>query len=213
MQEFTLIKEKACNFVKGTDDRKHVNIKLSEKQLDEIWQVFDGRIKDLTVALGCKLQGEYQNKGLISKSKLRDKGLSQANCKLLYEQYGVQSLRIPSTEDLAFEEIMSIEFTGDVQMYDIEVSNGHNFIANDVLVHNTWKLLRVAAGFIDQNIPILINTREMPPPQIRRRLYAVYFKLPYYEFRRGQLAPNEKDRYFKGLDARIKTLTQNLSIS
>ena len=67
MQEFTLIKEKACNFVKGTDDRKHVNIKLSEKQLDEIWQVFDGRIKDLTVALGCKLQGEYQNKGLISK--------------------------------------------------------------------------------------------------------------------------------------------------
>jgi replicative DNA helicase len=199
MDEFDVVESKAKRFEGGTDDRNYVNIRLSEQQLDEIWSVFNGRLKELTKALGYKLYGKYQEKGYISKSKLRKKGLSQKNCRLLYEKYGVESLRIAATDELVFEDIVEIEELEPVQMYDIEVSNGHNFVADDVVVHNTFMLVVFAEYAWANGLNVLFINNEMSEEQIGKRFDAVHFKLPYKEFRAGLLPDELEKRYFEGL--------------
>ena len=41
-------------------------------------------------------------------------------------------------EDITFERIVSIEYDGIEQVYDIAVSGTHNFVANGIIAHNTY---------------------------------------------------------------------------
>ena len=43
------------------------------------------------------------------------------------------------------DEIVSIEFAGDQQVYDLTILQTHNFVANDICVHNMAFALGVAS--------------------------------------------------------------------
>ncbi|TSC57877.1 MAG: cell wall surface anchor family protein, partial [Candidatus Peregrinibacteria bacterium Greene0416_19] len=43
-----------------------------------------------------------------------------------------------STNTLAFERIVSIEYAGEEQVWDIEVEGTHNFVGNGIVAHNTY---------------------------------------------------------------------------
>lgn len=202
MSLFDVIEEKASKFEGATEKRNFVTIRLSDAQLNEIWSVFKGRIKELTMLMGYRVCG---NRGYLSKKKLRKKGISQKNCRVLYE-HGVTSLEIPTTNDLVFEDIVSIEEVGDVQMYDIEVSNGHTFIANDILIHNTFDMLVLCEHLYRvENLQPLIISNEMGAKQIMRRFNAINFRLPYGRFRSGCLTDVEEKRFREGLEKRKKS--------
>ncbi len=49
-------------------------------------------------------------------------------------------------DGVKFEKIVSIEYVGEEQVYDIEVENTHNFIANGILAHNTYISGNVGIG-------------------------------------------------------------------
>ena len=42
-----------------------------------------------------------------------------------------------ASSDVTWDEIVSIEATGEKQVYDLTIPETHNFVANDVCVHNT----------------------------------------------------------------------------
>jgi DNA polymerase-3 subunit gamma/tau len=42
-----------------------------------------------------------------------------------------------ATSDIYWDEIKNISYTGDYQVYDLTIAGTHNFVANDVIVHNT----------------------------------------------------------------------------
>ena len=57
------------------------------------------------------------------------------------------------------EKVESVSLAGHEKVYDLEVEDNHNFVANDLLVHNCH-MLSVAA------FNALLKTLEEPPPQV-----------------------------------------------
>ncbi|EIJ42938.1 DNA-directed DNA polymerase III PolC [Beggiatoa alba B18LD] len=65
---------------------------------------------------------------------LKLQGLESINA--LIEQLSTNSLPL-SNYHLDWDEIISIQPAGEAMTYDLEVDNTHNFIANDIIVHNS----------------------------------------------------------------------------
>jgi len=47
------------------------------------------------------------------------------------------SLRRYAENDVYWDEVVSIEYVGEKQTYDLEIPETHNFVANDIIVHNS----------------------------------------------------------------------------
>jgi len=74
----------------------------------------------------------------------RQENVSRPFAKLLSDHFGEQQDRAYS--DIFWDRIKSIEYIGREEVMDLTVEDGHNFIADDVFVHNTsygvWWLWR-----------------------------------------------------------------------
>jgi DNA polymerase-3 subunit alpha len=59
--------------------------------------------------------------------------------------------------DLYWDRIASIEYAGEKQTYDLEIAETHNFIANDILVHNShaadYGVIAVETAFLKAHYP------------------------------------------------------------
>jgi intein/homing endonuclease len=102
--------------------------------------------------------------------------------------------------DIFWDEIISLtEIQGSFYVYDLTVPEHHNFVANDVIVHNSYSMGAIAEGLSDMS------------PEVRQNLsiimldtMGVYWTMKY---------PNEKDAKLlkewglepKGLDVQIFT--------
>jgi replicative DNA helicase len=73
--------------------------------------------------------------------------------------------------DLYWDEIISIESIGNKQVYDLTIPETHNFVANDICVHNTAFCLNlahnIAAGY---KLPVAVFSLEMSKEQLVQRL-------------------------------------------
>lgn len=65
-------------------------------------------------------------------------------------------LRSLADGDIYFDEIISIDFIGPKQCYDLTVENTHNFIVNDTIVHNTAWLSQMALEIAINNDDALV---------------------------------------------------------
>lgn len=63
-----------------------------------------------------------------------------------------QGLMDVATSDIYWDEIVEIEYVGNEQVYDLTIPETHNFIANDICVHNT-AFLSLMAWRVAQNNP------------------------------------------------------------
>ncbi len=69
-----------------------------------------------------------------------------------------------ATSDLFWDEIISIEkLTGEFEVYDLTVPNLHNFVANDIIVHNSYTSSAISEGMM------------MLDPEIRENLSIILF--------------------------------------
>ncbi|MBI2147487.1 hypothetical protein HYU19_03340 [Candidatus Woesearchaeota archaeon] len=63
---------------------------------------------------------------------------------------GQEQLQMLASSDIYWDEIVQIkELDGDFLVYDITVPNHHNFVANDILVHNSYSMGAIAEGMTD----------------------------------------------------------------
>ncbi len=61
-----------------------------------------------------------------------------------------ESLKLLATSDIFWDEVISISLEeGDFWVYDISVPGVHNFIANDIIVHNSYSASIIAEGIVD----------------------------------------------------------------
>ena len=60
--------------------------------------------------------------------------------------------------DVYWDEIESIEYVGEKQTYDLEVPGTHNFVANDILVHNShaadYAVITVQTAYLKAHYPV-----------------------------------------------------------
>jgi replicative DNA helicase len=112
----------------------------------------------------------------------------------------------PKLQDLAtsqvyWDEIVSIKYVGEKQVYDLTIPYTHNFVANDICVHNTAISLNIAYNMAKlHQLPVLVFSLEMSKDQLVQRLIASEAGVDSNRLRAGRISPNEWDAVYKAVD-------------
>jgi replicative DNA helicase len=100
-----------------------------------------------------------------------------------------------SGADLRWDEITGIEPIGRQHVYDLTVPDGANFIAQDVVVHNTSFVLNVALhAAVERQKPIAIFSLEMSKEQLVERMLCEQARIDAQRLHRGMLSEVEYER-------------------
>jgi replicative DNA helicase len=104
-------------------------------------------------------------------------------------------LRRVANPDIYWDEIVSIEPIGEHQVYDLTVPDGANFIAQDVIVHNTSMALSLAHNTaVKYQRSVAIFSLEMSKEQLAQRLLSMDAGIDQQRLRTGWIEDNEWDR-------------------
>ncbi|HLO47176.1 MAG TPA: replicative DNA helicase [Kamptonema sp.] len=102
------------------------------------------------------------------------------------------SLQQLATSDIYWDEIVSIEPMGCKQVYDLTIPETHNFLANDICVHNTAFCTNIAHRIAaEQKLPIAIFSLEMSKEQLVQRLLSSEAGIESNRLRSGRISQNE----------------------
>lgn len=100
-----------------------------------------------------------------------------------------------TSEDVLWDDIAHIKKRALLtRVFDLSVALHHNFIANDVYLHNTFLMLYLAWKARDEGKNVVFVTKEMTERELKLRLNAMEFKLPFEAYRGGMLTAKQKKR-------------------
>lgn len=176
----------------------HTNRDLIPRQ---IWQ-------EIAIAKGSKPWSKLANRAGIKgasnihvgKQSLRRERLGQLATAL--DNLPLQEL---ATSDIYWDEIVSITPMGEKQVYDLTIPDTHNFVANDICVHNTSFSMNIAYNIaLKQKLPTAIFSLEMSKEQLAQRLLSAEAKIESNRLRSGRISQNE----WEPLTAAIGTLSE-----
>jgi replicative DNA helicase len=95
---------------------------------------------------------------------------------------------LPPAPTLRWDPIVTITPVGEEQVYDLTVPVTHNFVADDVLVHNTAFALGIAANAaMEKQVPVLLFSLEMSHLEITQRLLCAEARVDSGRMRNGKL--------------------------
>lgn len=147
--------------------------------------------KSLALKAGIKgYSNMHVGKGSLSRERLFKLALALDNLPL-------QQL---ATSEVYWDEIVSIEPVGYKQVYDLTIPDTHNFVANDICVHNTSFALGIARN-IAEKLPVAIFSLEMSKEQLAQRLLAGEAEIESNYLRTGRIAANQWERLSYALGA------------
>ncbi|HLZ59429.1 MAG TPA: replicative DNA helicase [Ktedonosporobacter sp.] len=115
------------------------------------------------------------------------------------------NLNLAASQDIYWDEIVSIEPIGEHQVYDLCVPDGANFVAQDVFVHNTSMALSLAhnaAVRFQQSVAIF--SLEMSKEQLLQRLLSMDAGVDQQRLRTGWIEDDEWERIIGAMDTLSK---------
>lgn len=105
---------------------------------------------------------------------------------------GDAHLRKLASPDLYWDDIVAIEAIGAHQVYDLQVPDGANFIAQDVCVHNTSLALGLAYNVaLSGNGTVGIFSLEMSREQLVQRILAMHTGVDTQKLRTGNIRDSD----------------------
>ncbi len=116
--------------------------------------------------------------------------------------------RASEAHDIYWDEICSIEAQGVCPVYDLTIPDTHNFVADDVCVHNTALALacaRNAARSRDKPVPVAVFSLEMSSLQLVQRLLTSEARVNAQHARTGQLRDDAFTRLVKAAGVLYET--------
>jgi replicative DNA helicase len=173
--------------------RSHVNRDLIPR---EAWTLIDrarnGRSwRSVSQRMGFGVSHNLHN-GTRALSRERMSGFAGA--------LGDQRLQELAGSDVYWDQIVSIEPLGEEQVYDLTIPDTHNFVANDVCVHNTALALNAiwhAAG--QKGMPVAIFSLEMSKEQLVQRLISQITRIPTQDLRNGNVKAEDWPKLVRGV--------------
>jgi len=94
--------------------------------------------------------------------------------------------------DIFWDEIIAIEPVGNKQVYDLTIPETHNFVANDICVHNTAFCLNLAHNIASgYKLPVAVFSLEMSKEQLVQRLLASEALIETGYLRSGRISQNQ----------------------
>jgi len=196
-QEIGWIGEKASRFKRFAEPRKS-NLGVVPKA---IWQDIrtSVEVRGLTVTKLSMLAGE-KGAGLRGFNPDTSRGITQGRLAVYADVLRDRRLSQLASDQIYWDEIISIAPTGEHQVYDLTVPETSNFIAQDILVHNTSFLLNVGLhAALEAKKSIAIFSLEMSKEQLTERLLTEQAQIDAQRMHRGLLTEAEFDRVSNAL--------------
>ncbi len=109
----------------------------------------------------------------------------------------VADLAALAQSDVYWDEIISIECLGEQQVYDLTIPETHNFVANDVCVHNTAFCLNVAQNAAlrpqhhGEKAVVGFFSLEMSKEQLVNRMLCSQARIDAHRLRSGMLSKDD----------------------
>lgn len=130
------------------------------------------------------------------------RGLSRDQLAILAGATGDEGLDRLATSELWWDEIVSIEPAGEEETYDLDVPGFRNFVADDIVVHNSAFVTNIAENVaINSGKAVALFSLEMGESELAQRFLASQAKIKGEELRRGRVAEH---RWPKILEASNK---------
>jgi len=189
-------KEAACEKVREAISKRRYQ---TNKDLIpvEVWQ-------ELTNAKGLEPWTSLAKRaGIKSYSNIHVGKRALSRERLFQLAYALDDLPLQNlaASEVYWDEIVSIEYVGDKQVYDLTIPKTHNFVANDICVHNTAFSLCVASNIArDSKLPIAVFSLEMSREQLTQRLLSGEARIPSNRLRSGRIAQNEFGQLIDGVE-------------
>ncbi len=132
----------------------------------------------------------FEKKGLTCPSDFPDRKRSLRRDTLAKLAYVLDDLELKqiAESDVYWDEIISIEPTGEKEVFDLTVDETHNFVAADIIVHNTAFAVNIAENLcFKSGIPVGIFSLEMTAEQLLHRLICSQAEVESEKLRTGNL--------------------------
>lgn len=177
---------KALEVVKNKES--HSNKDLIPKEIWQRLQVVKGDESWSSLAKRAKLKNH-------TNIHVGKRALSRRRLLSLAEALGDKEAINLANSDIYWDEITSIEYLGEDQVYDLTIPNTHNFVANDICVHNTSLALNIGESVaVLNNKPVAVFSLEMSKEQLVQRLLCSNAQVDSNRIRTGQLYPEDWTR-------------------
>ena len=100
-------------------------------------------------------------------SVLRGQSMSRSRLSRLVSLASDSDLQQLAESDLYWDAIVSIEPIGEHQVYDLSMAETHNFVANDIVVHNSWLSEHLSAAICGESTLLVQGTAGTDEAAIR----------------------------------------------
>ncbi len=108
--------------------------------------------------------------------------------------------------DVYWDRITSIEPTGEKEVFDLTVEQTHNFVAGDIIVHNTALATGIAENIcLKNNVPVAIFSLEMTSEQLLHRVICSQAEVESEKIKTGALNGQEYQRIVTATNAMMNT--------
>lgn len=107
--------------------------------------------------------------GICLRNRRHDRPLCRSTIEALAKIYPNSFLENLAFGDVYWDEIKKIEYVGEEEVYDISVSAHENFVANDLIVHNSTIVIQMADKLSSQDAKVLYVSGEESERQIKMR--------------------------------------------
>ncbi|MEX0972246.1 MAG: replicative DNA helicase [Solirubrobacterales bacterium] len=108
-----------------------------------------------------------------------------------------EATRSPALEELAdsdiwWDEVASVEYVGEEETYDLDVPGLRNFVADDVIVHNSAIVANIAENVaVKRQMPVAFFSLEMSEVELAQRFIACRARISGDKLRKGQVAQKD----------------------
>ena len=131
----------------------------------------------------------------VSRLNLSKRGPSRPLLRRLAETLADPSLTALASDAIFWDEIVSITSLGPQQVYDLTIPELHNFVANDVCVHNTAFCMNIAEyAALKSGRGVAVFSMEMSTQQLALRMISSLGRIGQERLRSGRLLEEEWPR-------------------
>jgi len=108
-----------------------------------------------------------------------------------------EATKSPALEELAdsdiwWDEVASVEYVGVEETYDLDVPGLRNFVADDVIVHNSAIVANIAENVaVKREMPVAFFSLEMSEVELAQRFIACRARISGDKLRKGQVAQKD----------------------
>ena len=160
----------------------------------EVWDLVRTATQQQNLSLTELARRAGETVGTSGYNPHTNRGLPRHRLASYAEVLDDENLRAIASPELYWDEIVSIDSLGEQQVYDLTVPDGANFIAQDIIVHNTALTMNIGQNAAGKGSVVATFSLEMSKESLVQRMMCSEAKVNAHKLRTGFLQDEEWSR-------------------